>query len=369
MDFAPAFQPVIQVLWYIIPLIVLANVLKSPWSKGWMGECLVNISARLFLDKNTYHLIRNVTLPTEDGTTQIDHIIVSPFGVFVVETKNMKGWIFGSAHQRHWTQKIYKYSQKFQNPLHQNYKHVKTLQALLGLSDAQIHSVVVFVGDATFKTEMPANVTRGGGYLRFIKGHTEQALSAEQVREVVETIASGRLKASLKTHRAHVKHVREITARKNADFGFGGANEIDRLVQRHAPAVKRWFVKPVIFVCGLMAVVSLFRAPTDTNKVVEAETLQVAHVQASSQQTEIRREEQARLDAERAQREAQEKLQLAKVQRAKEKAVERAFFESYVAPEGCDNWRSDRHMVECINHKMRAKAKFWERYLGGGTNG
>jgi hypothetical protein len=55
--------------------------------------------------------------------------------VFVVETKNMKGWIFGSATQPFWTQKIFRSNYKFQNPLHQNYKHVKTLQALPGLGD------------------------------------------------------------------------------------------------------------------------------------------------------------------------------------------------------------------------------------------
>ena len=52
------------------------------------------------LPKEDYHLIKNITLPTGDGTTQIDHILVSRFGVFVIETKNMKGWIFGSAHQK-----------------------------------------------------------------------------------------------------------------------------------------------------------------------------------------------------------------------------------------------------------------------------
>lgn len=99
MDFA-SLQPLIHAFWYLIPLVILGGIIKSPQFKGWVGESLVNLSARLFLDKNTYHLIRNVTLPTEDGTTQIDHIIVSPYGVFVVETKNMKGWIFGSAKQR-----------------------------------------------------------------------------------------------------------------------------------------------------------------------------------------------------------------------------------------------------------------------------
>ena len=93
-------------IWYLIPFFLVAAVIKSPWFKGKAGEAAVNLSARLFLDKTRYHLIKNVTLPTEDGTTQIDHIIVSPYGVFVVETKNMKGWIFGNAKQRYWTQKI-----------------------------------------------------------------------------------------------------------------------------------------------------------------------------------------------------------------------------------------------------------------------
>jgi|TARA_A200000159_G_scaffold38471_1_gene34845 restriction system protein len=105
------------------------------------------------LNPNTYHLIKNVTLPTDDGSTQIDHIIVSKFGVFVVETKNMKGWIFGNPKQRMWTQKLYKHSSKFQNPLHQNYKHVQTLVSVLGLNDDQVHSVIVFVGDS--KAELP----------------------------------------------------------------------------------------------------------------------------------------------------------------------------------------------------------------------
>jgi len=50
-------------------------------------------SGTLFLPKEQYTVLHNITLPTDDGTTQIDHIVVSRFGVFVVETKNMKGWI------------------------------------------------------------------------------------------------------------------------------------------------------------------------------------------------------------------------------------------------------------------------------------
>lgn len=70
------------------------------------------------------------------------------------------------------------------------------------------------MGDATFKTEMPGNVTRGGGYLRLIKSHQDIVLTAEEITQVVERIASGRLKASLKTHRQHVKHVQAIVEEK-----------------------------------------------------------------------------------------------------------------------------------------------------------
>ncbi|MCL1484475.1 NERD domain-containing protein [Marinobacter sp. M3C] len=214
MDFNPMFQPLVAVLWYLIPIFIIAGVVKTPWFKGKLGEFLVNLSARFFLDKSCYHLIKNVTLPTEDGTTQIDHILVSEFGVFVVETKNMKGWIFGSATQPFWTQKIFRSSYKFQNPLHQNYKHVKTLQALLGLGDQQVHSVVVFVGGSAFKTPLPENVTQGLGYIRYIKSKKDFVLSPEQVAEAREKVTSGRLKASLATDQSHARHVRGLVAKR-----------------------------------------------------------------------------------------------------------------------------------------------------------
>ncbi len=81
-------------LWFVIPILIILAIFKTAWFKGVFGEFLVNLMAKLRLDKNTYHVIKNVTLPTDDGSTQIDHIIVSVYGIFVVETKNMKGWIF-----------------------------------------------------------------------------------------------------------------------------------------------------------------------------------------------------------------------------------------------------------------------------------
>lgn len=216
MDSASVVYQIIGNIWYLIPITILIAILKSSWFKGVFGEFVVNVSANLMLDKDEYHLVKNVTLPTENGTTQIDHIIVSRYGVFVVETKNMKGWIFGSPNQKTWTQTIYKHKTKFQNPLRQNYKHLKTLEALLAISDKQLYSVIVFIGESTFKTEMPENVTSGFGYIRYIKSKKNFVLTDAEVSKVLRQIESGRLTRSVGTNREHKRHVKSIVTEKKA---------------------------------------------------------------------------------------------------------------------------------------------------------
>ncbi len=168
----------------------------------------MKVTARLRLPADTYHPFHNVTLPTLDGTTQIDHIFVSRFGIFVVETKNMKGWIFGSEQQAQWTQKIYKSTFKFQNPLHQNYKHIKALESALHLPLEAFRSVIVFAGESTFKSQMPANVTKGVRFISFIKSFKEVVLSEAQVRQAVSQIEAGRLAPNRETHRQHVQQLK-----------------------------------------------------------------------------------------------------------------------------------------------------------------
>ena len=72
-----------------------------------------------------FHLLNHITLKIKDGTTQIDHILVSRFGVFVIETKDYKGWIFANAMHATWTQVLYRVRFKFQNPILQNMRHVR----------------------------------------------------------------------------------------------------------------------------------------------------------------------------------------------------------------------------------------------------
>lgn len=207
MDYSAITNEVFK-LWWVIPILLAVAVFRTPWFRGLRGEVLVKFAARLRLPAETYHAIHNVTLPTPDGTTQIDHIFVSRFGIFVVETKNMRGWIFGGESQAQWTQKIFRESFKFQNPLRQNYKHVKALEMVLDVPPAAIHSVVVFAGECAFKSPMPANVTRGAGYITYIKSFSEPVLSEPQVRRAVSQILISRLEPTRETHRQHVQRLK-----------------------------------------------------------------------------------------------------------------------------------------------------------------
>ncbi|GGI80069.1 DNA-binding protein [Shewanella hanedai] len=213
MDILGLFSGALAQVWYIIPLLLIVSIFRSRWFKGVFGEFLVNqILSRL--PESDYTLVKDVTLPTDDGTTQIDHVVVSKFGLFIVETKNMKGWIFGSKNQKQWTQKIYRHSSKFQNPLHQNFKHVKTLESLLGIDSSNLHSVIVFIGDSTFKTDMPENVTNARGCLNYIKQFVQPVFSETEYTQIIEVINDVKLKRGVVTDLKHQQHVTELVASK-----------------------------------------------------------------------------------------------------------------------------------------------------------
>ncbi len=202
-------------IWYLLPLVLVVFFFKSPYFKGKLGEFIVNFSVTRKLDKDIYHLLKDVTVPTSDGTTQIDHVLVSIYGIFIIETKNMKGWIFGSENQKKWTQKIFKYTNSFQNPLHQNYKHLKVLSNLLGLEEEKFHSVIAFTGESTFKNPMPKNVL-DSGFTKYIKSKDVVLLSQSKVASIIKRIKSEQLEKSFKTNRNHVKHLKEKAVANNS---------------------------------------------------------------------------------------------------------------------------------------------------------
>ena len=129
--------------------------------KGWTGELKTKFVNSLLLN-DKYKAFNNIIIHTERVSTQIDHVIVSPYGIFVMETKDKTGWIFGNEKQPQWTEKIFNKTYKFQNPLYQNYGHTKSLSAHLGIEHEKIHSLAIFWGDCEFKTPLPDNVCKGG---------------------------------------------------------------------------------------------------------------------------------------------------------------------------------------------------------------
>ena len=105
---------------------------KRPFLIGKRGENFVSRKL-LELDSEHYKVLDDLMLPSRGNTntTQIDHIVVSDFGIFCIETKSYSGWIFGNARQQHWTQVLYRYKKKFYNPLRQNYAHIKAVEAIV----------------------------------------------------------------------------------------------------------------------------------------------------------------------------------------------------------------------------------------------
>jgi len=204
----------LKTIWWVFPLAALAAITKTNWFKGKHGEFKVKLLQFIYLNKNTYKTLHDITLQSKDGTTQIDHAIISKFGVFVIETKNYGGKIYGRFEDLTWTQKFYKTSNKFQNPIRQNYKHVATISENFGIPLRKIHSVVVFVGKSEFKTEVPENVTSTSTYIKYIKSKQDILLTDAEVDSIYEKIQQSRLKPSIKTNRQHVKNLNERHEKK-----------------------------------------------------------------------------------------------------------------------------------------------------------
>ena len=172
------------ILLLVILFALIGAYLRSPIVKGARGERRVNSILDRQLPSKEYKVFHDVTLHTSYGPTQIDHIVVSRYGVFVVETKNYTGWIFGDAKSKQWTQTIYGYRSRFQNPLHQNFKHTKAVESFLSLSPRYVHSVVVFAGDAEFMTDLPDNVTHLRELSSFILSFRDLLLDTSRVRAI-----------------------------------------------------------------------------------------------------------------------------------------------------------------------------------------
>ena len=124
--------------------------------RGYMGEFWVKLELKK-LPKSEYIILNNIVIKTKENTHQIDHIVLSKFGIFVIEMKNYYGLITGSEYSNNWIQYLGKNKYYFYNPIRQNYGHIKALEEVLGL-DANIFISIICISNQARLSVQARNV-------------------------------------------------------------------------------------------------------------------------------------------------------------------------------------------------------------------
>ena len=180
--------------------------------KGDVGEQIVKVAVLSKLDAVQYRHFSNLIIPAPNGTTQIDNIVVSPFGVFVIEAKYFQGWIFGGAKQEKWTHTLSRFEKyAFPNPIRQNYGHIKALARLLRQPESRFHSVIVFAHrNCQLKTELPANVCLQHNFIEYIQGFTKNIVDDAALARIHAVLQQPEWQATEDKKAAHVERLKAI---------------------------------------------------------------------------------------------------------------------------------------------------------------
>ena len=178
--------------------------------KGDVGEQIVKVAVLSKLDAAQYRHFSNLIIPALNGTTQIDNIVVSPFGVFVIEAKYFQGWIFGGAKQEKWTHTLSRFEKyAFPNPIRQNYGHIKALARLLRQPESRFHSVIVFAHrNCQLKTELPANVCLQHNFIEYIQSFTKNIIDDAALARMNTILQQPEWQATEAKKAAHVERLK-----------------------------------------------------------------------------------------------------------------------------------------------------------------
>lgn len=124
---------------------------KAAEKRGVAGEMRVS-QLLTKLSPNEFQTLNDLCLSSGINYTQIDHVVVSIYGIFCIETKNWGGRIIGSASSEQWIQYVGNNTKYYRNPLLQNKAHIDVLQGFLSKNgQAPISSVIVFPSDTDLK--------------------------------------------------------------------------------------------------------------------------------------------------------------------------------------------------------------------------
>lgn len=190
-------------------------VLKLPYVKGVIGETIVRIA----VGKNStspnkrQYVINDLILENSPGkTSQIDHVVINQNGVFVIETKNYSGRIYGNESQTQWTQVLNygKVKKRFYSPIKQNDAHIQTIRKLLG-SDILICSIVVFVKGNIRYIQSP-DVYTVFGMIKKLKAPSGMVIFSEQMAEAYSAIVENNRKNAI----SNAEHIKNIETKKRS---------------------------------------------------------------------------------------------------------------------------------------------------------
>jgi hypothetical protein len=180
-----------------------------PKIKGSIGEYKVASKLKR-LNQKEYIVLNNILLKNDKLTTQIDHIVISQSGIFVIETKNYKGWIHGHQNSEYWTQSIYKHKSRLRNPIKQNWVHVFAIKKILSeYKYIKYFPIIVFAGDGELKnvtTTLPVIYTNK--LIRTIKNsNVDKNLTYEQMEMISNKLLENNIsdRKSSKNHSSQVK--------------------------------------------------------------------------------------------------------------------------------------------------------------------
>jgi len=221
LEFFKSLLTIFLSLWQVWVVLIILAIIKArlPYLKGAIGEKFV--SRKLFkLDPDHYKVLDDLLLPSNGSlsTTQIDHVVVSNYGIFCIETKSYKEWIIGNTEEKYWIQKIYG-QQKFYNPLWQNLAHTKAIEELVKskCSEDQIRSLVAFPyaklkisGSKSYKVGNASDV------IRKIESYKIQEFTDAKRDEIYNILANANIRDK-KLRKLHDKSVRDLKYAKTAN--------------------------------------------------------------------------------------------------------------------------------------------------------
>ncbi|MBQ8998673.1 MAG: NERD domain-containing protein [Clostridium sp.] len=213
----------------VLVLISILILIKSYEAKvkGYVGEKLVAKKLSK-LNKRKYKIINNLLLKTLKGTAQIDHIVISQYGIFVIETKNYKGIITGNEYDDNWNQILFNNKEVLRNPIKQNNGHIKALKDVIpALRYKKINSIILFTKRSNLKVNTETTVIYYNKVNKVIKRSRKKEFTKEEVDYIYKKLNELNIDC-FKQRVVHVKNVKrnikeaEKKLRKNKCPRCGG---------------------------------------------------------------------------------------------------------------------------------------------------